>query len=167
MVTSARGVTNIIVAGLGGQGVLKASDIVADAAFLAGWDVKKAEVHGMSQRGGSVMTDIRFGQRVYSPMVPVGEADFLLVLAADQVEVHHRLLRPEGCLIVPEAIDLAALPNRRSGNVALLGILSQFLKLDAACWQQAIARNLKPELHAVNLQAFEIGRRQPWQPPRR
>jgi indolepyruvate ferredoxin oxidoreductase beta subunit len=70
-------VTNVVVAGLGGQGVIKASDILADVAFRAGLDVKKAEVHGMSQRGGSVSTDVRFGAKVLSPMVPGGEADFL------------------------------------------------------------------------------------------
>jgi len=59
--------------GLGGQGVLKASDILADVAFSAGLDVKKSDVHGMSQRGGSVASDVRFGERVFSPMVPRGE----------------------------------------------------------------------------------------------
>jgi len=67
-------VTNVVIAGLGGQGVLKASDILADAAFLAGLDVKKSEIHGMSQRGGSVTSDVRFGRQVLSPMVPAGEA---------------------------------------------------------------------------------------------
>ncbi len=86
-------VTNVIIAGLGGQGVLKASDILAEAAFFAGLDVKKAEVHGMSQRGGSVTSDVRFGPRVLSPMVPPGEADFLVVLAEDEVESHRACLR--------------------------------------------------------------------------
>ena len=54
-------VVNVVVAGLGGQGVLKASDILADVAFRAGLDVKKTEIHGMSQRGGSVTCDVRFG----------------------------------------------------------------------------------------------------------
>ena len=54
---------NVVIAGLGGQGVLTASDILAEAALLAGFDVKKADVHGMSQRGGSVASDVRFGPR--------------------------------------------------------------------------------------------------------
>jgi Pyruvate/2-oxoacid:ferredoxin oxidoreductase gamma subunit len=87
-------VLNIVVAGLGGQGVLKASDILAEAAFAAGWDVKQADVHGMSQRGGSVRSDIRFGPRVFSPMVTAGEADFLVVLAEDQVQPHRDVLKP-------------------------------------------------------------------------
>jgi hypothetical protein len=78
--------TNVVVAGLGGQGVLKASDILADVAVRAGFDVKKSEIKGMSQRGGSVSSDVRFGDAVLSPMVPPGEADFLLVLEPTQVE---------------------------------------------------------------------------------
>ena len=58
---------NVVVAGLGGQGVLKASDILADVALRAGFDVKKSEIKGMSQRGGSVTSDVRFGQIVLSP----------------------------------------------------------------------------------------------------
>src|ERR1035437_4528384 len=88
-------VTNIVIAGLGGQGVLKASDIVAEVAFRAGFDVKKSEIHGMSQRGGSVTSDIRFGKSVYSPMVPSGEADYLVVLSPDQVEPNRWQLRSE------------------------------------------------------------------------
>jgi indolepyruvate ferredoxin oxidoreductase beta subunit len=67
-----RGVTNIVIAGLGGQGVRTASDIVADVALHAGFDVKKSELHGMSQRGGSIASDVRFGHEVFSPMVPAG-----------------------------------------------------------------------------------------------
>ena len=78
-------VRNIVLAGIGGQGIVKASDILADAAFRAGHDVKKAEVHGMSQRGGSVTTDVRYGPAVVSPMVPDGEADILVVMEPTQV----------------------------------------------------------------------------------
>ena len=94
---SSRQVTNVVIAGLGGQGVLKASDIVAEAAFRAGLDVKKSEVHGMSQRGGSVASDVRFGGTVLSPMVPPGEADYLVLLDADQLETNRHLLRPAAC----------------------------------------------------------------------
>ena len=94
MESGASVVTNVVIAGLGGQGVIKASDILAEATFSAGLDVKKSELHGMSQRGGSVSSDIRFGPEVFSPMVPTGEADFLVVAAADQVEVNRHQLRP-------------------------------------------------------------------------
>jgi indolepyruvate ferredoxin oxidoreductase beta subunit len=149
---------SIVIAGLGGQGVLTASDILAEAALLAGFDVKKADVHGMSQRGGSVASDVRFGAAVLSPMVPPGEADFLVVLAEDQVDNNRPRLRESGVLIAPEAIRAAPLPNRRSANVALLGVLSRHFDIDIAIWQEAIRKHLKPELHESNCRAFELGR---------
>ncbi len=151
-------VTNVVIAGLGGQGVLKASDILADAAFAAGLDVKKAEVHGMSQRGGSVTSDVRFGKQVFSPMVPRGEADFLVVLSEDQLENNRACLREGGLLITPASLDGRELPHRRSMNVALLGALSRQLGLPEEAWAGAVAANLAPKLHEVNQQAFALGR---------
>src|SRR5512140_3002654 len=110
-------VTNVVVAGLGGQGVLKGTDILAQAALQAGHDVKKSEIKGMSQRGGSVTGDVRFGDAVFSPMVPVGEADYLLVLEPTQVEPNRYLLRQGGKIITPDAIDSATLPHKRTLNV--------------------------------------------------
>jgi indolepyruvate ferredoxin oxidoreductase beta subunit len=152
-------VTNVVVAGLGGQGVIKASDILADVAFRAGLDVKKAEVHGMSQRGGSVSTDVRFGDHVLSPMVPAGEADFLVVLAPDQAENNRWVLRKGGVMVVPGDIKEAELVNRKSANVALLGVLSRHLPFAESLWRAALQANLPEPLHAANMQAFEVGRR--------
>jgi indolepyruvate ferredoxin oxidoreductase beta subunit len=156
--SSAGRVVNVVVAGLGGQGVIKASDILADVAFRAGCDVKKAEVHGMSQRGGSVTSDVRFGEEVLSPMIPPGEADFLLVLAPSEVEVTRPLLRKGGVLIPPDFVDERTLPNRKSLNVALLGALSRHLELPEALWLEAVRAALPPQLHAVNEKAFQLGR---------
>lgn len=150
---------NVVLAGLGGQGVIKASDILSEAAFRSGFDVKKSEIHGMSQRGGSVTSDVRFGAQVLSPMVPPGEADFLVVLAADQVEVTRGQLRSGGRLIAPDLIDPAKLANRKSFNVALLGALSLHLEIPEAQWMDAIHACLSPRLYAANEQAFETGRR--------
>ncbi len=151
-------VTNVVLAGLGGQGVIKASDILADAARRAGLDVKKAEVHGMSQRGGSVTSDVRFGARVLSPMVPLGEAHCLVVLAPSEVEVTRPLLRVGGVLIHPSLVREDALPNRRSLNVALLGALSSHLELPEAALLAAIRAALPERLHEVNEKAFALGR---------
>jgi indolepyruvate ferredoxin oxidoreductase, beta subunit len=151
-------VTNIVIAGLGGQGVLKASDIVADVAFRSGLDVKKSEIHGMSQRGGSVSSDVRFGDRVFSPMVPPGAADYLVVLSADQLEPNQWQLRAGGGLITPAAIPPSALRDKRSLNVALLGFLSASLPFSETVWHEALRANLAEKLHAANLQAFAIGR---------
>lgn len=71
-------VTNILMVGVGGQGVILASEIVAEVMMRAGFDVKKNEVHGMAQRGGSVNSHVRFGSKVYSPVIKKGEVDILL-----------------------------------------------------------------------------------------
>ena len=154
----ASAVVNVVVAGLGGQGVLKASSILADTAFRAGLDVKKSEIHGMSQRGGSVSSDVRFGERVFSPMVPAGEADYLVVLAPSQVEVARPVLKAGGILIHPGLVDETRLTNKRSLNVALLGVLARHLDLAENLWHAAIRAALPEKLHAANLQAFAIGR---------
>jgi indolepyruvate ferredoxin oxidoreductase beta subunit len=73
-------VTNILVAGVGGQGVILASDVMADTFLEAGYDVKKSEVHGMAQRGGSVSSHVRFGEKVFSPIIKMGEVDYLCVM---------------------------------------------------------------------------------------
>lgn len=152
------GVKNVVIAGLGGQGVLTASDIVAAAAFLAGLDVKKSEVHGMSQRGGSVASDVRFGARVLSPMVPPGEADFLLALAPEWVEVSRPRLRGEGVLIEPALLGDEAQKLGRALNTALLGALSAHLDIEMNVWLDAIRLVLPERLHEINQRAFELGR---------
>jgi indolepyruvate ferredoxin oxidoreductase beta subunit len=156
-------VVNVVFAGLGGQGVIKASDILADAALRAGLDVKKAEIHGMSQRGGSVTSDVRFGRapedRVRSPMIPRGEADYLVVLAPSEIEVTRPMLREGGTLLAPDLIPDADLPNKRSLNVALLGVLSRHLDLPVETLLEAVRAALPGRLHAVNEAAFELGRK--------
>ncbi|RKT44654.1 indolepyruvate oxidoreductase subunit beta [Thiocapsa rosea] len=151
-------VKNIVIAGLGGQGVLTASDMLAEAAFRAGFDVKKSELHGMSQRGGSVSSDVRYGEQVLSPMVPAGEADVLLVLEATQIEINRPMLRAGGVLIDPSLLSEGALKNKKSLNVALLGAVSTVLDIPQEHWMAAIYANLAEKLHKVNDQAFALGR---------
>ena len=152
-------VVNITVAGLGGQGVLKVTDILAEVLFDAGFDVKKSEVHGMSQRGGSVSSEVRFGDRVYSPMVPAGETDYLLVLDATQVEVNLGKLRAGGVLITPEDVPLSELENPKAANILMLGALSRHFELPEELWLKHIRRNLPEKLHELNIAAFRLGRR--------
>jgi indolepyruvate ferredoxin oxidoreductase beta subunit len=152
-------VTNVVLAGLGGQGVLKGTDILADVALRAGFDVKKSELKGMSQRGGSVTGDVRFGERVFSPMVPTGETDFLLVLEPTQVAPNKHLLRPGGVLITPEAVCPEALPHKRTLNVALLGALSAHLPLSEELWLASLRSAFDQAFFEGNKKAFLIGRR--------
>lgn len=81
--------TNIMIVGVGGQGTLLASRILGNAVIRMGYDVKVSEVHGMSQRGGSVVTYIKYGDKVYSPIVDDGEAD--IVLAFELLEAYRAL----------------------------------------------------------------------------
>ena len=74
--------TSVLLAGVGGQGILLASAIIARAAILAGFDVKTNEVHGMAQRGGSVVAEIRFGKKIYSPLIPPLGAQVLAAFEA-------------------------------------------------------------------------------------
>jgi indolepyruvate ferredoxin oxidoreductase beta subunit len=151
-------VTNIVVAGLGGQGVLRGTDILADVALRAGFDVKKSEIKGMSQRGGSVTGDVRFGREVFSPMVPTGEADYLLVLEPTQVEPNRHMLRPTGVLITPDAINADDLANKKAINVALLGVLSAYLPMEEQLWLASLQAGFDPSFFEANKQAFLLGR---------
>ena len=153
-----RSVTNIVIAGLGGQGVLTASDIVADVALHAGFDVKKSELHGMSQRGGSIASDVRFGREVFSPMVPAGEADILVVIDPDQVSVNAAVLSPSGIIVEPSQFPAEKLRNKKSLNVAMLGALSRHLEFSEEAWIAAIRRRLPEKQVEVNLEAFALGR---------
>jgi len=91
-------------------------------------------------------------------MVPLGEADYLVVLSVDQVEPNRWQMREGGILIAPGAIPDAALRDKRSLNVALLGWLSVCLPFPESAWLEAIRQNLAPKLHAANLQALATGR---------
>ncbi len=91
---------NVLIVGVGGQGVLLASEIISDVAMRSGMDVKKSEVHGMSQRGGVVTSHVRIGKKVYSPLIQEGETDFLM--AFEQAEGLRAVnwMRREGIAIV-------------------------------------------------------------------
>ena len=145
--------TNIIVAGLGGQGVLKASDIVAEAVFAAGFDVKKSEVHGMSQRGGSVSSEVRFGSDVASPMIPAGEADYMIAVSADQIEVCAAFLNENTVIIRDEDIPEEYRASRMM-NIAMLGVLNRYLAFPEELWIDLIRENFSGTVAEENITAF-------------
>lgn len=92
-------ITNVLLVGVGGQGILLASEILSEAAMLAGFDVKKSEIHGMSQRGGSVVSHVRYGQEVFSPIVPEGEGDILFGFELMETCRSLPLLKPGGTVV--------------------------------------------------------------------
>lgn len=91
---------NFLVVGVGGQGALLASNILADVGVMAGYDVKKAEVHGMSQRGGSVNSHVRWGDRVRSPVIESGDVDILLALEKLETLRYLHMLRKDGFVFI-------------------------------------------------------------------
>lgn len=106
--------TNLLFAGVGGQGVLVASKMLVEVLLKAGFDVKKSEVHGMAQRGGSVVSQVRFGQKVYSPLIKKGEVDVLV--SFEQLETLRYLdhLHPKSFIffnnqkILPPSVSMGA-----------------------------------------------------------
>lgn len=93
---------NIFIAGVGGQGTILAGKIIAAAALAAGYDIKMSEVHGMAQRGGSVVTQVRLAEKVYAPTIPRGEADILLAFEKLEALRWVDYLAPAGVLILNE-----------------------------------------------------------------
>jgi indolepyruvate ferredoxin oxidoreductase beta subunit len=109
---SAEGSTNVLMAGVGGQGVLVASEALAMAAMEEGLEAKQSEVHGVAQRGGSVVSHVRFGRHVYSPLIRCGEVDMLY--AAERLEAlrYAHYVKPGGLFIMDErAIKPIQLPG--------------------------------------------------------
>jgi indolepyruvate ferredoxin oxidoreductase, beta subunit len=128
-----RPVTSVVLAGVGGQGSVLATRIVARAAELAGHEVVTSEVHGMSQRGGTVVTTVRYGDEVLSSAVPEGEADFLVAFERLEAARHLALVRPGGAVLVNdqriapsiEALRSADYPSDLQARAAERGVTLQ------------------------------------------
>jgi indolepyruvate ferredoxin oxidoreductase beta subunit len=94
------GCGNVFLAGVGGQGILLASEVLGEAFLSSGYDVKKSEVHGMAQRGGAVTTHLRFGPKVYSPLIEPGAADLLIAFEKLEALRFLHYLKPDGVAVV-------------------------------------------------------------------
>jgi indolepyruvate ferredoxin oxidoreductase beta subunit len=110
------GITNVLFSGVGGQGIILASRILAKCAFVSGYMVKESELHGMAQRGGSVTSHVRFGEEVYSPLIHKGKADFLVALEELEGLRYAYYLEPNGKVILnqkrimPSSLNPAVAP---------------------------------------------------------
>ncbi len=91
---------SILLAGVGGQGILRASDILSLVMIEAGYDARKSEVHGMAQRGGSVTSHVRYGKKVYSPIAKKGDVDILVSFEKLETLRYLDFLKPEGKVII-------------------------------------------------------------------
>ena len=95
-------VTSVYMVGVGGQGIIRASDILCEVVMRAGLDVKKSEVHGMAQRGGSVTSHVRYGRKVYSPLAPKGGVDILVAFERLEALRNIDYVKPAGRVIMSE-----------------------------------------------------------------
>ena len=125
---------NIMIVGVGGQGTLLASKLLGRLLLTKNYDIKVSEVHGMSQRGGSVVTYVRYGSKVYSPIIDKGEADFILSFELLEAARAAEWLRPDGIIItnnqevnpMPVITGAVSYPEDLLGKLQALG-----LKVDA------------------------------------
>ncbi|HAL44428.1 MAG: indolepyruvate oxidoreductase subunit beta [Planctomycetes bacterium GWF2_42_9] len=131
-------ITSIVLAGVGGQGILLASEISAQAAMLAGYDVKTNEVHGMAQRGGSVLAQIRYGKKVYSPLVAKGTASVLVTLEQIEALRFADYLADDGfCVansqaIIPVTVSMGAAKYPQNVKEMLDDVFKKLVFIDAA-----------------------------------
>jgi indolepyruvate ferredoxin oxidoreductase beta subunit len=152
-------VYNVTFGGVGGQGILKASEICGWAAMFDGYHVKKSEVHGMAQRGGSVESHVRFGKRVYSPLISVGGADCLVCFDAGEHERLKAFLKPKGRDLIGYLEKAkAAIENPRHLNTCLVGVLSAGRPVRVESWLRAIETVFKQKIVEENKAVFLKGR---------
>lgn len=152
-------VINVTFGGIGGQGIIKASELLGWAAMYDGYHVKKSEVHGMAQRGGSVESHVRFGGKIYSPLIGPAQADYVLCFHPDEHERIKTFLKKDG-------IDLggflekaqAIIENPKHLNTVLVGVLSAFLPISTKSWEKAMQTVFPPKILAENQAVFEKGK---------
>ena len=178
---------NIMIVGVGGQGTLLTSRILGGLAIAGGYDVKLSEVHGMAQRGGSVVTYVRYGEKVAEPIVEEGQADVIIAFERLEALRYAHFLKKDGVLIAndwridpmpvvigaaqyPEHIleDLAKehkvyteeakkLGNPRVFNMIVLGIAAQHMDFTKEQWYDVIEHTVPPKTVELNKQAFDVG----------
>ena len=172
---------NIMIVGVGGQGSLLASKLLGHLLLSEGYDVKVSEVHGMSQRGGSVVTYVRFGDKVYSPIIDKGEADFIVSLRPEgRIVVNTQEIDPmpvitgaaqypenliekmEALGIKVDAMDCLSLAEEagssKAVNIVLMGRLSKYFDIPVEKWQKAIEECVPAKFVELNHKAFALGR---------
>ena len=122
---------NIMTCGVGGQGLMLVSNILGQACAEYGLEIRTAEVHGLAQRSGSIYTHIRIGDKVYSPLIPYGEADVLLGMEAIETLRYIEFLKPEGNIILnnylwyPVQSTFERVKNHENSYISIETILKQ------------------------------------------
>ena len=179
--------TNIVIVGVGGQGILLTSRILGAMALNLGMDIKVSEVHGMSQRGGSVITHVRIGEKIHSPLIDPRGADYVVSFEYLEALRAQDYLKPDGTMIVnqqrilpmPVISGAAEYPDRpfdtqrlievdalrmsqkagsaKAVNIVLLGVLAKRIGENKSLWETAVAQCVPAKTVKVNLAAFSAG----------
>ena len=171
---------NIMIVGVGGQGTLLASKMLGYVLLQQGYDVKVSEVHGMSQRGGSVVTYVRYGKKVYSPVIDAArwleflKKDGTIITNTQEVEpmpvITGAAAYPENLIEKMQAAgakvdakDFLSIAQEagsaKAVNIALMGRLSTYFpEISDEQWQDAIEKIVPPKFLDLNRKAFEAGR---------
>lgn len=152
-------VHNVLICGIGGQGILKSSEVLGVAAMKADFHVKKSEVHGMAQRGGSVESHVRFGRVVRSPLIAPATADYLVCFDADEGERMSFYLKEGGVDFRPYLARAAEdISDARFLNTYLTAVLSLYLPIDEQLWLEALDEVI-PRKQEENREVFLNARR--------
>ena len=179
---------NIMIVGVGGQGSLLASKLLGHLLMEQGYDVKVSEVHGMSQRGGSVVTYVRYGDRVNSPVIDKGEADYIVSFELLEAARWLSYLKPDGQIVTstqqidpmpvitgaaqyPEnlvekmkaagaKVDASVVKNGKGKkvNIVLMGRLSHYFDLPDEAWQKSLEVCVPSKFLELNKKAFQLGK---------
>ena len=173
---------SIMIVGVGGQGSLLASRIIGNVLLSQGFEVKVSEVHGMSQRGGSVVTYVKYGDEVSSPVIVKGEAD--IIISFEQLEAARwtstQKIDPmpviNGAAVYPDdiiekikaqgvdviAVDALTLAEQagtaKASNVVLMGVVSKKMQFEESVWQAALEQCVPAKFLELNKKAFALGR---------
>jgi len=128
---------NILLVGVGGQGTILVSKILSKGLVEAGYDVKMSEIHGMAQRGGSVSTQVRYGEKVYSPIIGIGDADILVSFETMETLRWLEYLKPEGVVVIndyeiPSAPILSGKADYPQGVIELIESKAETRVINAA-----------------------------------
>lgn len=169
---------NIIINGIGGQGIILASNILAEVLSSRGYDVKVSVIKGMSRRGGPVSCQIKAGKKIYSPLIQQKDADIVVCLDERNFDKYLRYLNEKTLIIVNgrskktnyerdniERVDTDKIAekigNIRLSNLVLLGFLSGFLDIEDRIWMNIIKSMFKNrDIRKLNLKAFFKGKRE-------
>ena len=155
---------SVLLVGVGGQGAILTAKILVNGLISEGYDVKMSEVHGMSQRGGSVSTQVHFGKKVNSPVIGLGAADIAMESSTTAAGLAQY---PEGCVeamqahfkchvLNAEAIA-ESLGSTKCMNVVLFGGMVKALGMDDIDWEKVVAETVPPKFRELNLKAYRAG----------